>query len=79
MTESALKWRRLESNKGTADAEREILMHLFEATNGRYWKSRVNWGTYKPLEEWQGIDVNREGKVIGIDLSDNQLVGMKIL
>ena len=72
-----VKRRRLESVEvSAAAAEREILMELFESTNGQNWKRGDNWGTGKPIRELKGVTVGTEGNVIGIDLGGNNLKGL---
>lgn len=57
--------------------ERDILMLLYNATDGDNWKNNDNWGSDLPLSEWHGIiSVNEEGKVISLNFSDNNLSGV---
>lgn len=62
-----------------SELERQALKELFESTNGRGWKVRLNWCTSKPLSQWYGIrveiDMEQKERVISLDLSDNHLVG----
>ena len=74
-----VKRRKVESDDGTAEAaQREILMEFFESTNGRNWSRSANWGTDEPLREWEGVNVNEKGNVIGIILASNALSGMYV-
>ena len=58
---------------GTPD--RAVLETLFEATGGRGWRNRSNWGTSAPLGEWYGVTTNAEGRVTYLDLGGNGLLG----
>lgn len=55
--------------------ERTALEGLYEALDGNNWWSKENWCSDKPISEWVGISVNREGYVIGINLRANNLSG----
>ena len=65
-----------------ADAELElegptdwdILVALYDATNGDNWTNNDNWCTDKPLSEWYGVSMDYY-KVVFLDLSDNNLTG----
>ena len=68
-----------------ADAELElegptdwdILVALYDATNGDNWTNNDNWCTDVPLSEWYGVtmDYYHNEKVAFLDLSDNNLTG----
>ncbi|WP_176555159.1 M64 family metallopeptidase [Butyricimonas sp. Marseille-P3923] len=55
--------------------DRNILIALYEATGGMEWTNHTNWTTDAPTSEWYGITTDREGRVIGIELPDNDLKG----
>ena len=57
--------------------EREILLRIYRATGGTEgaWKDDANWGSTSPLEEWYGVWVDEDGKVDGLNLGGNGLVG----
>jgi len=55
--------------------DREILIALYEATGGPNWTNNANWLTDAPLGMWHGIEADEEGRVIGVDLIRNNLVG----
>lgn len=58
--------------------EREILINLYNATDGDNWKLsfETNWCSDKPLNEWYGIETNDAGNVISIDLAHFGLTGI---
>lgn len=58
--------------------DRDVLIALYDATNGDNWTNHTNWCSDKPLSEWYGVDVDvirDENKVISLRLSNNNLVG----
>lgn len=50
------------------------LMDLYDATGGENWTNNTNWLTEEPLENWYGV-TTINGKVVALNLSDNNLVG----
>ena len=47
-----------------AVSERAALGALFEALGGSTWTRSENWLTDAPLEEWYGVEVDSQGRVI---------------
>ena len=56
-------------------SDREILVALYEATDGRNWAIADNWLTVAPLGNWYGVWADARGRVTGLSLSDNELAG----
>ena len=56
-------------------SDRPALVALYEATGGPNWTRNDGWLTYAPLEEWHGVSADSGGRVTGLDLSGNGLVG----
>ena len=54
---------------------REVLEALYHATGGPKWGNRTHWLSDGPLSEWFGVDTDRNGQVISLDLSINELSG----
>ena len=52
-----------------------VLTAIYNNTNGENWKRKSNWLSDRQISEWEGIEVNQEGNVIKINLSDNNLSG----
>ena len=48
--------------------DRDILVALYEATDGPNWIDSENWLTDAPLGEWYGVDTNISGRVVWLDL-----------
>ena len=59
----------------TPDSDRAALMALYNATDGDSWKNNVRWNTDLPLDQWNGVNTNRTGRVTKLDLRSNNLRG----
>lgn len=57
------------------DVQKMALMTLFDATEGKYWKHKSNWGSNRPVVEWFGVQVDNNGIIIRLDLRSNYLKG----
>ncbi|MYK98155.1 MAG: hypothetical protein F4014_04900, partial [Gemmatimonadetes bacterium] len=57
------------------NADRELLIDFYHATDGPNWTDNTNWLTDEPLEKWHGIEVDSTGNVVSIWLNDNGLKG----
>ena len=55
--------------------DRAALVALYKATGGKYWTNRDNWLSDVPLKDWYGVEVNAEGRVISLDLSQERTGG----
>ncbi len=49
--------------------DRDVLMILYNATDGPNWVDNTNWLTDAPLGEWYGVETDNTGRVVGVDLS----------
>ena len=50
-------------------------MALYEATSAANWRNNDNWLNEAPLDEWYGVTVDGNGRVIELALFENQLSG----
>ena len=57
------------------ETDREALVALYNATDGPNWTYNNNWLSDAPLGEWQGVITNDDGRVIGLQLPNNNLAG----
>ncbi|NME70762.1 leucine-rich repeat domain-containing protein [Flammeovirga aprica] len=55
-------------------SDRDILMALYNSTDGENWSHNFNWGSDEPLNQWSGISTDN-GFVTRIDLSYRNLSG----
>lgn len=58
-----------------SNLESTVLASLYNATNGPVWYDNTNWLSDRPAGTWYGVTTDMEGRVTGIDLSDNNLNG----
>ena len=56
-------------------SDREVLLALYEATDGPNWATADNWLTAAPLGDWNGVRADARGRVTELDLRDNELTG----
>ena len=66
--------------RGTAeitvvDADRAVLVALYEATNGPGWLQNEGWLSDRPIGQWQGVTTGSDGCVTALRLSAINLVG----
>ena len=50
-------------------SDRDILVALYEATDGPNWLNSENWLTDAPLGEWYGVETDASGRVVRLDLA----------
>ena len=58
-----------------ASVDRDTLVALYHATDGASWKRSENWNTDDDISTWDGVEVNTEGRVVGLSLPGNHLRG----
>ena len=68
------------SHEGTASeclplSDREGLEALYDATGGPNWTNSRYWMTDAPLRRWHGVSVDGQGRVIRLELAENNLTG----
>ena len=57
------------------DIERTVLAALYDATEGEDWRTSDGWLSDSPLDQWQRVTTDEDGRVMGLDLGSNQLSG----
>ena len=64
-------------NCGVADSQedRAVLVELYNATDGANWTDNTNWLSEEPLDTWYGVRTGGDGRVTGLELSNNGLKG----
>ncbi|CAM9925777.1 unnamed protein product [Scytosiphon promiscuus] len=58
-----------------APTDRDVLVALYNATDGPNWKNSSNWNTDAELSEWHGVTLNGEGRVEALWLNSHGLRG----
>ena len=56
-------------------SDRAALTALYNATDGDNWEENDNWLTDAPLDEWEGVATDENGRVIELELDNNDLSG----
>ncbi|MCY3855537.1 MAG: Ig-like domain-containing protein [Rhodospirillales bacterium] len=56
-------------------ADRDVLAKIYESMSGDQWHNNSNWLSDAPLREWHGVKADGQGRVVGLDLAFNGLVG----
>ena len=56
-------------------SDREILGFVYETLRGSDWTDSDNWLTDRPLRDWYGVEVDGQGRVIGLSLTYNRISG----
>ncbi len=56
-------------------SDRAALIAIYNATDGPNWSNNTNWLSNAPLDRWYGVETDFRGRVISLDLIDNQLSG----
>ena len=51
------------------------LVGLYNSTNGSEWNTKTHWLTQAPLTAWHGVTADADGRITGLDLSNNNLSG----
>ena len=51
---------------------------LFQNTGGGSWTRRDAWMSNTPLGNWSGVNVDETGRVVELDLCNNNLQGTVI-
>ena len=55
--------------------EREALIAIYQATGGDDWKDNKSWCTDAPVDKWYGVKSDPEGRIVELNLSNNNLQG----
>ena len=64
-----------DARAATAAEDRAPLLKFYHATGGANWTHNDNWLSEKPLHRWAGVATDDDGRVIAIDLHNNNLQG----
>lgn len=56
--------------------ERNALMAIFNAMDGKLWRDKTRWGSDEPIERWKGVKIDHTtGRVNKLLLAENNLGG----
>ena len=59
----------------SVNPDREVLVTLYNLTNGTNWNNSSNWLSEEPLGEWYGVSTDHSGRVTELSLEGNNLLG----
>ena len=68
-------WSETATGTPTTVTDREILIALYNATDGGNWTDNTNWLSEEPLGDWHGVTTDADGRVTRLDLTENRLSG----
>ncbi|MDE2869672.1 MAG: ankyrin repeat domain-containing protein [Chloroflexota bacterium] len=57
------------------ETDRAALIALYHATDGPNWIRNANWLTNEPLHRWAGVVTDEDGRVVALELFQNNLDG----
>ena len=57
-------------------SDKDVLVALYNKTDGNNWASSTNWLSEVPLGSWYGVTVDEDGRVTELNLRDNNLHGI---
>ena len=60
---------------GPSAADTVALMALYNSLGGDDWSENTSWGTATPLITWGQVNTDSNGRVTGLELGNNNLVG----
>ena len=60
---------------GSAETDREALVAIYNATDGENWNRSDNWLSHAPLDEWEGVTTDGDGRVTKLEVNGNDLSG----
>ena len=58
----------------SAETDREVLVVLYNSTDGPNWRFSANWLSDRPLREWHGVDTE-QARVTYLSLTYEELNG----
>ena len=59
----------------SVNPDREVLVTLYNKTNGSNWTKNSNWLSTEPLDNWHGVTTDGSGRVTELILQSNNLLG----
>ena len=57
------------------NTDRVALVAFYYATGGPGWENNANWLSDKPLNQWFGVTIDKNGRVVGLSWGENNLSG----
>ena len=60
---------------GKVESDRDALIALYNSTVGSGWTNNTHWDSALSLDMWHGVYTNNDGRVVEINLTENNLSG----
>ena len=57
----------------TTSPDRDVLVAIYNATDGDNWKDNTGWLSDNPIGKWGGVSTNADGRVTSLSLRRNSL------
>ena len=57
-------------------SDRDVLVAVYNETDGNNWANNTNWLSEAPLGSWYGVTIDDDGRVTELNLRNNNLHGM---
>ena len=62
-------------SEASVQEDRDVLVRLYQATQGDQWEDNGGWLGSGPLDTWRGVETDSTGRVTSIHLVSNNLTG----
>lgn len=59
----------------SVEGDRQGLVALYYKCNGRNWARSRNWLTDEPIENWDGVKIDHNGRLLELSMHRNNLSG----
>ena len=59
----------------SVEGDRQGLVALYYKCNGRNWARSRNWLTDEPIENWDGVKIDHNGRLLELSMHRNKLSG----
>ena len=60
----------IQNIQATVSQDRDILVELYNTTDGPNWLDNTNWLSDRPIGEWYGVSTNEDGRVTRLELGN---------
>ncbi len=58
------------------DTDLQTLTEIYNSLNGANWTNSTNWLSGTDFSNWYGVSVDNNGRLVGLNLSENGLIGV---
>ena len=72
------RWSDIKSAVPLDRSDRSALTLIYDNSGGENWTNKANWLSDRPLNEWDGIVTDGNGRVVELFLKENNLTGVPL-